>query len=482
MSMLRWSCFTLLMILVVIAGCNKTTPDSDNPTASDTSLIYKDYSPEASDVIIDREAYLDKLEGFWLGACIANWTGLITEMDKIGGNGIDGRGAGFYTRENWGGKDEPNIWPQSNLDTLSETIDFYFEDPSGIWGADDDTDIEYMYQYITYHNKVSKLSAEQIRAGWITHIYTDENSPFINESGQPENYLWVSNQTAFDLMHEGHLPPATSDPVLNPNYEMIDAQLTTEIFGLFAPGRPDVALDLAYMPIRTTAREDAAWISEFYVIMYSLAPLVNASEPLKEQLEQMAITASKRFPSESYPNRMFHFVRDLYETGIPWEAARDSLYERYQVRNEDGYTLPSREPVCHGCFGAGINFGASLISLFYGKGDFKETVRIGTLAGWDSDNPTATWGGMLGFIRGKTGLEETFQRKFSDKFNIHRTRGNFERGIDSFENMARTGVFIVDRIVQNELDGGIDLDKNYWYIPNIPLMILPENEKNPSDD
>ena len=32
------------------------------------------------------------------------------------------------------------------------------------------------------------------------------------------------------------VPPATSDPANNPNSDMIDAQLTTEIFGLLAPG------------------------------------------------------------------------------------------------------------------------------------------------------------------------------------------------------------------------------------------------------
>ena len=36
---------------------------------------------------------------------------------------------------------------------------------------------------------------------------------------------------------------------------MIDAQLTTEIFGFFAPARPDIALKMAHLPIQTTARE-----------------------------------------------------------------------------------------------------------------------------------------------------------------------------------------------------------------------------------
>src|SRR6056300_1907239 len=36
---------------------------------------------------ISRENYTNKLYGFWLGQSIANWTGLITEMDKIGNLG-----------------------------------------------------------------------------------------------------------------------------------------------------------------------------------------------------------------------------------------------------------------------------------------------------------------------------------------------------------------------------------------------------------
>jgi hypothetical protein len=130
---------------------------------------------------------------------------------------------------------------------------------------------------------------------------------------------------------------------------------------------------------------------------------------------------------------------------------------------------------CNGCFAAGINFGASMVSLFYGEGDFKETIKIGTLAGWDSDNPTATWGGMLGFMIGKKGVEDAFDRKFSNQFNIHRTRINFpNNGIYTFEEMAQTGVFIIDRVVQEEMGGGVDLKNNVWYIPTSELNIVSE--------
>ena len=51
---------------------------------SDKDLDYSGYSPTETDIIISREKYLDQLQGFWLGQSIGNWTGLITEMDKIG--------------------------------------------------------------------------------------------------------------------------------------------------------------------------------------------------------------------------------------------------------------------------------------------------------------------------------------------------------------------------------------------------------------
>jgi len=412
------------------------------------------YTPAPTDRVISREKYLDRLQGFWLGESIANWTGLVTEMDKIGNIGEIKTGA-FYTRNDWGKPDQQNIWGGGLNGNLSPTIDFVFQDEGGVWGSDDDTDIEYIYQDLLYSQKTSVLSGSQIRDGWLAHIKPDE-----------ENYLWVSNQKAFDLMKSGMIPPATGDPRNNPEFEMIDAQLTTEIFGLFAPARPDIALKMAELPIQAAARRDAQWISEFYVIMYSLASAVDENKPMKEQTAWLAGEARKHLPGDSYSAKMYDFVRGRYLAGVPWEQARDEVYERYQVNQADGYDVTSKNRYCNGCFAAGINFASSIISLLYGEGDLKETIKIGALAGWDSDNPTATWGGMLGFMIGKTGVEAAFGRKFADKYNIHRTRIGFsDNGLDNFQDMAARGVAVVDRVVREEMGGGVDLEKNVWYVP-----------------
>ena len=404
--------------------------------------------------IISIPEYKDQLKGFWLGQCIANMTGLVTEMDKIGNIGEIKTGK-FYTSNDWGKLDEPNIFSPNQISEYSETIDFVFEQ-DGVWPADDDTDIEYMYQDLLLKNKTSFLTPTQIRSGWIKHIKIEE-----------ENFLWVSNQKAFDLMKEGVLPPETSDPNLNEHYEMIDAQLTTEIFGFLAPSRPDIALKMAELPILTTARYDAKWISQFYVSMYSLATTIDTKKDIKYNILTIADKSRYLLPETSYSSKMYDYVKGQYLEGKSWEEARDNVYERYQVESKDGYNITSKKLYCNGCFAAGINFAASLISLFWGEGNLKRTIKIGTLTGWDSDNPTSTWGGLIGFIIGKKGVEKEFNRKFSEKYFIHRTRQNFDYDVDDFDNMANNAIKIITNMVKNEINGRFDQENQLWYIPQV---------------
>ena len=442
--------FTLLSLMILIFSCSEKKKSTFD-VIQDENFNYLEYKPLGDEIIISRAEYFNKLKGFWLAQCIANWTGLVTENDKIGNIG-EFKTGDFYTRDDWGKKDKLNL----RGNRTDQYIDFVFEGKDGIWGADDDTDIEYMYQHLVYTNKVSKLSGEQIRDGWLKHIKHEE-----------QNYLWVSNQRALNLMLDGEVPPETSNPIKNPDFDMIDAQLTTEIFGFYSPGRPDFAVEMAELPIRTTARDNAEWISKFYVSMYSLAAIANPNLSIKENLLIIAEKSRNQLPNDSYASKMYDFVKSQYDDGLAWENIRDNVYVRYQVEQKDGYDITSRNLKCNGCFAAGINFAASLVSLFAGEGDLKETIKMGSLMGWDSDNPTATWGGLIGFMIGKDGVEKAFDRSFSEEYNIHRTRQNFPKGVDNFSNMANVGIFITDRVVQDDLGGGIDLKKNIWYIPRL---------------
>lgn len=457
----------LFIYSLLISFLSACTGNVNHETES--TSIDKKVSPQTGIekyIAVSRIDYQEKLHGFWLGQSIANWTGLVTEMDKVG----TPETMPFYTDKDWGTKDLPAIWGEGVPHT--DTIDFFFVEKGQPWGADDDTDIEYMYQYLHEQHQTSLLSAEKIQGGWLTHTYSEEDAPlfkkFPDSKPVKENFLWEANEQARILMQQGMLPPATSEPENNSKYMMIDAQLTTEIFGLLAPVRDDVALQMAYLPIRVAAKYEAQWISQFYITMHSLASKVDTSLSMHQQTLWLAEQASEVLPKESYPAKMYHFIRSAYQQNPnkdDWEKTRDEVYQRYQVNSTDGYVY--KDP-----FEAGINFAASLVSLFYGEGDIVRTIQIGSLAGWDSDNPTATWGGLLGFMIGKQGVEKAFaQDNLSESYWIHRTRRNFpdhtpeQLGEDTFSQMAQRATTVIDKVVIEQMQGKVDTSQNVWLIP-----------------
>lgn len=419
---------------------------------------------------ISRSKYEKQLHGFWLGQSIANWTGLSTEMVRVS--------PPFFTDNDWGKVIEPAVW--GTFAAHTGVIDFYLPSSDQVWGSDDDTDIEYLYQFLLERNKAIFLTPETIRDGWLHHIYSESEAPLSRNNFVKENYLWVSNQRAYQLMEKGLVPPETSIPKNNSDSLMIDAQLTTEIFGLFAPGRPDIALEMAHLPVRVSAIGIAEQIAKFYVVMHSYAAIVPNKLSLKEQTRWLAEKARNALPNASSAAKIFDFVHQFHANssdGDNWEEARDAVYERYQKQTNDGYEY-------QGGFDAGINFAASLVSLFYGEGDIRRTIQIGTLAGWDSDNPTATWGGLLGFLLGVKGVDLAFQRKdLPEAYWISRTRRNFpdrtpnSDGEDKFSFMAKRALPIVDRVVQYTRG---KYDDDFWYIergrsePSIKFLQYPE--------
>ena len=82
-------------------------------------------SKKIDKLVIDRDDYKDKLKGFWLGSCIANWTGLPTENQRTE--------FPFFTDADFG----------------TGKFDYVLDQHP--WGADDDTDIEYVYQLYCYN-------------------------------------------------------------------------------------------------------------------------------------------------------------------------------------------------------------------------------------------------------------------------------------------------------------------------------------------
>lgn len=246
--------------------------------------------------VIDRDDYARRLRGMWLGQAIANWTGLQTEGAHAE--------PPFLTDAAWA--------PPLGTGTLS----YVLQNP---WGADDDTDIEYVYL-----NAMSslgpRLSPAQIRDAWIAHI---------------NQFIWVSNAQARSLMGNYALtPPATGMAHANPSWAMIDAQLTTEFFGAIAPGMPHIALDLADLPIRTTAAGHAAHAAQFFALLYSYAYITPAGLTPADRMLWLCDQARRAIPDTSKAADIIYTVRADYLANPDrndWERTRDLIYQRYQA-------------------------------------------------------------------------------------------------------------------------------------------------------
>ena len=388
--------------------------------------------PCQAQLVIDRSEYRDRLHGMWLGAAIANWTGLTCEGRRVA--------PPFFTDANWG-------------DPIGggRTIDFVLQAP---WLADDDTDIEYVYLHLLDTLGRNDPNGSEIAGAWVTHI---------------NRFIWVSNQQSRSLIGQGVRPPATGFLSANPQSLMIDAQLTTEIFGAFAPCMPEEALRLARLPIATTASGYAAHGAEFFAALYALGARVDRSLSGRDQALWLVREARRFVPDASKAADCIDFVvADFLSNPDPgdWERTRDLVAARYQLNAAaNGF-------VYRAWYESSVNLSSGVICLLYGAMDFRRTVQIGTLCGWDADNPTATMGGLIGLVQGVQGVREAFaEHTLDDRYDIWRTRDALPDRLpadplaqDTLAMMAARSLAVVDRGVL-DAGGSVDLVADEYVLP-----------------
>lgn len=388
---------------------------------------------------LSRADYADRLRAMWLGEAIANWTGIPVEGSRIV--------PPFFTDADWA---TPNGPPD-------------FITNQNPWKADDDTDIEYVYLHALHALDPSvppRLTGDQIREHWVTHI---------------NRFIWVSNAQARALMQRNVSPPSTALPGANFHRLAIDAQLTTELLGALAPGMPEVALDLADLPIRTTAHGHAAHASQVYVLLYSLATQVPADLSPRDKALWLTRSARRLIPDTSKAADIIDFVLADYLANPDrdnWESTRDKVYARYQSPGTPGFQY-------RGWTESSVNFASGIIALLYGECDYKRTVRIGILCGWDCDNAPATLGGLLGLMLGYDQLAAQFPGvSFSDRFWVARTRDNLPDYLpadpdadDTFTLMAERCLTVADRVIAHA--GGLVAltgarqNRGQWLLPPV---------------
>lgn len=388
--------------------------------------------------VLDRVDYEDRLRAMWLGEAIGNWTGIPLENAFVN--------PPFLTDASWGQPPAPGYPP----------IGFIFQNP---WRSDDDTDIEYVFLHALTTTGALRLSPQQISDFWRPHI---------------NHHVWNSNRNARNLMERGVLPPATSMGACNILRTLISAQLTIEFYGALNPGMPDRALEMADLSVHTAAYGNAAHACQFYIILYSLATQAPSSLSAADQCVWLVEQARRFIPSTSKAADVCDFVLADFRANPDrdnWELTRDRIYERYQLNPAaNGFRY-------RGFSDSSVNFATGVMSLLYGGGDYRRTIQIGTLSGWDCDNQPATMGGLLGLVLGYKNLAAQFPGvTFSDRYTHRVTRDALPDFLpldpdaeDTFTLMARRMADITEREIA--FSGGVvtPVTRQWVLPPSIPM-------------
>ncbi len=205
--------------------------------------------------------------------------------------------------------------------------------------------------------------------------------------------VWHGNRAARANLDKGIRPPLTGSPVCNPHWQDIDFQIESDLFGLIHPGCPEAARDVASRFGVVVASGDGLYGGLYVAGLYALAYV----EPDRVRLVERALEG---IPPESDYARAIRDVLGTYrEDPGDWRRAWRMLQERWDGRD-----------VCRSGRGKPFNISATIngayatIGLLYGGGDFWKTAEIAVRCGQDADCNASTACGVLGVMKGFSGL------------------------------------------------------------------------------
>lgn len=183
---------------------------------------------------------------------------------------------------------------------------------------------------------------------------------------------WSAEDVALHNLKLGVFPPE-SGYANNPYREWIGAQMRGAVCGQLFPGNPQKAAELAFMDGQISHHNNGVLGEVFNAVMTSLAYV----ETDMRKIVEMAIAM---IPDDSEYYSVVRYALDCCKAHETWEPAWrlcEKKYERYNWI----HTYP--------------NAAAEVIALWYGRGDFDETMHICAMEGYDVDCNAAQIGTVV---------------------------------------------------------------------------------------
>ncbi len=325
--------------------------------------------------ILDKDTLYERIYGAWLGRCIG----------CLLGKPVEG-------------------WPRKEIENYLKATDSYPLQDYFPYAPDKINNNEY-----TFHS-----SAKEATKGNISYMardddldYTILNLKLIEKNGfeftsedvaqewllnLPYQMVYTAERQAYSNLVRGLKSPATAI-YRNPFREWIGAQIRADIFGYIAPANPELAASLAYRDAALSHTKNGIY-GEMFIAAAISAALVN------DDLEKVIDAGLSQVPKNS---RLAEVVKNV----LSWSKKANNWQQVWQKTNQKYgkhhfvHTLP--------------NLAFVLIGLIWGKLDFKKTISIAVMCGYDTDCNGATAGSILGALKGVKGISEKMSKPLNDR-------------------------------------------------------------------
>lgn len=315
--------------------------------------VYETFAEYAKDVTFPKPKAVDVKSKAFYNATYQGW--LAQFVGGAFGTAMEG-----YTSENL-------------LKTFGE-IRHYIREPNTY-----NDDVTYEIAFLeAFAEKGYQVTSKDIALEWVALV------PF----------GWSAEEIALKNIEAGIMPPE-SGYFNNPYREWIGAQMRGAICGMVAPGNPELAAELAFKDAVVSHHNNGVLGEIFNAVMVSMAYVENdVRKILQDTIDLM--------PARS---EYYQIVKKAYDVSLKHQNWRDAWAEI------------AHDFVKYNWVHAYPNAAAEVIALYFGNGDFNETLHIVGMIGYDVDCNAAQIMTVIGII--DQAVPEKWTKPIGEKINTY---------------------------------------------------------------
>ncbi|HVX44534.1 MAG TPA: ADP-ribosylglycohydrolase family protein [Mycobacteriales bacterium] len=271
-------------------------------------------------------------------------------------------------------------WTYEKIMAELGEIDYYVHDRLGQPLLVTDDDIAGTFTFLRAlpdNGDDPDLSAAQIGNTWLNYIVPERSILWWGGVGNSTEH------TAFVRLQNGIAAPRSGSMQLNGQVvaEQIGAQIFIDGWAMVAPGRPQLAAELARRAGSVSHDGEAVFAAQALAAM-------EAQAFVESDIDALLDAGLAQIPADSLITRMVADIRGWHAKEPDWREARALLAADYGYDKYGGncHVIP--------------NHGLIVLALLYGAGDFDRSLMIVNTCGWDTDCNSGNLGALLGIRNG----------------------------------------------------------------------------------